>query len=352
MDKMVIVRSACQQAGLYGCEASHVDESALAQYTSRLAKHLVPSTIMASNAMAYTVASDSDDDPNVHILTRRVTMLRRMIAKWPHFLPRVVALLQAYQSASAVGILYQDLSLSSLAPAPPPGAPDRHRWKMGKPLAGPIGLVLQSLHYVAAAIDPLSLVIHCHTFLPMPILQVPWQHLHGTLNHIAVRARNLQAATTRTILRDQGPISKQVVRAALKDAKKDASLEHAYNVHEHIVRHISSLGAICPATFAKLHGHQHSKCKHCQAGDGSIYHVLWECQHPLLVAERQRLSCISDLHELIINNSSALPPTIMHGLPPELCLTYDSPFWAHHRDTGTSNTILTNSLRCYKIGNE
>ena len=80
-EKLIIMRSTCHSSALYGCEASHVDEASLAHYTAQVAHRLSPSTTNSSRAMVFSVSDQQDDDPSVHIVTKRVIMLNRMITK-------------------------------------------------------------------------------------------------------------------------------------------------------------------------------------------------------------------------------------------------------------------------------
>ena len=150
-DKIVIMRATCHSAALYGCEASHVDEASLAHYTAKVAHHLSPSGVNTSNSMIFTASDQQEDDPSVFIAIKRVTMLRRVVAKWPSLRARITGILQAYESQAAVGVKHDHTTIDDLTPSPPPGASDRYKWKQGITPHGPLGLFVQTLHGMAAA---------------------------------------------------------------------------------------------------------------------------------------------------------------------------------------------------------
>eukprot|EP00973_Karenia_brevis_P057872 8055246-Karenia_brevis.AAC.1 len=83
--------------------------------------------------MAFTLAGVGDDlDPSYHILYRRLLLVRRTLAKFPHYLSDIKYLLKSYQHVHHIGTKHADLNMSSLRPAPPPGDPGRAQWKSSK----------------------------------------------------------------------------------------------------------------------------------------------------------------------------------------------------------------------------
>eukprot|EP00973_Karenia_brevis_P073464 10207566-Karenia_brevis.AAC.1 len=85
-------------------------------------------THMQSNAMVYSVAP-LEVDPLVHQLVRKVTLMRRILVKWPKYVDLVKTIGRQYEKIGYVGLYDQDLDLGHLRPAPPPGGIDRHKWK-------------------------------------------------------------------------------------------------------------------------------------------------------------------------------------------------------------------------------
>eukprot|EP00973_Karenia_brevis_P039998 5521681-Karenia_brevis.AAC.1 len=84
---------------------------------------LQPSSYQPSQALVYTFAPTGYDlDPNIHILWKRVNMIRRAIAKYPAQEHTIKRMLRHYQQQQHVGTKHENLNIQTLAAAPPPGA--------------------------------------------------------------------------------------------------------------------------------------------------------------------------------------------------------------------------------------
>ena len=118
-EKLHIFRATCHAAALYGCEATHIDETALAQYSSKLAHYLSPQSVRSSNAMVYTTNSKVDDDPSIIIAIKRIVTFRRMMIRWPGIHHRVDNIMRAYKANGTSGILYDNTDVHQLQPSSP-----------------------------------------------------------------------------------------------------------------------------------------------------------------------------------------------------------------------------------------
>ena len=147
-------------------------------------------------------------------------MFRRMLTKWPHLQHVFARIATCYFKQGEHGILYDNVGDVFPQPAPPPGGPDRQKWRLKHHSPGPCGLILPALHHGAAFCDIHALAIRTAGHIPLHIMQVPWQHLRTTLVSIGVRARNLYATKVRTALRDQGPICRVIFQSAIKSAQR------------------------------------------------------------------------------------------------------------------------------------
>ena len=88
--------------GLYGCEATPVNDLSLANFRARLAKvlHARPHPHGRSPAMVFLVRTPvgrEDLDPDLRIFTLRMHMLRRQLLLWPEAPDMVRGILQVYR---------------------------------------------------------------------------------------------------------------------------------------------------------------------------------------------------------------------------------------------------------------
>jgi len=80
--KEMIVRCNILPAGLYGCEAAHINKGAMKQFRAAIARAIRPQSAKRSTDMTYTFTSCAKVlDPDSHVLYNRVASLRRIIAK-------------------------------------------------------------------------------------------------------------------------------------------------------------------------------------------------------------------------------------------------------------------------------
>ena len=149
--------------------------------------------------MAFVAASvgGRDLDPVVDILARRMAAMRRCIAKSPDLKDVIRRLLVHYQDVAYPGTGIDNLS--DLLPAPPPGWKGRAAWSPpGRP-AGPVALLIGSLHRSAAALrwqeDEPTVFLHGEP--PFGLLSEPCQIVKAWARQLAVRARLRHAAGAR-----------------------------------------------------------------------------------------------------------------------------------------------------------
>ena len=82
--KAMYVRTVAIGGGLYSFEAAHVDEVALRSFGNAIVKMIQPQSYQPCQALVFALAHVGEDlDPNIHILYRRLLMMRRMLLKFP-----------------------------------------------------------------------------------------------------------------------------------------------------------------------------------------------------------------------------------------------------------------------------
>ena len=118
----------------YGVEACDMPTNPLNKLRAASARVTNKGSRFQCNAIMFETASyGADLDPFVHILIRRVTALRRFLAKFPCALDIVQRSLQAYHAMGIAGSDGAELSLAG----------NDQAWRL--PTRGPQGLLLRSL---------------------------------------------------------------------------------------------------------------------------------------------------------------------------------------------------------------
>ena len=145
VDKQAVVRTLVLPTALYGCEIAPYAIGAMGKLYTAIAKAIGPYSHASSNPMAYNLVEGPNLDPTEEVLVRRITLLRRMLAKHPSLQAICDHIFRHYAHAGAHGTITDPAYLDGLSPAPPGYAP-YEPWKPTvAPPAGPIGLLLQQL---------------------------------------------------------------------------------------------------------------------------------------------------------------------------------------------------------------
>jgi hypothetical protein len=219
--KAKLIRMVVLPTALYGSEAAPVSDQALGTLRAAIAKAIGPHSGLTNNTMKFNLGGSGNDvDPAVELLTRRVAILRRMVAKHSFVLPLIQQVFHAYSNLCFLGTQTDPATLSCLRPAPPPGSGTKQQWKHSTQAMGPIGLLLLSLHENAAALS-LSLDIHSHLETPLPILALPYQFLKPAIQQLGIRARTRHAAQAREAFRHLDVIDFDTYKQATRKLPED-----------------------------------------------------------------------------------------------------------------------------------
>eukprot|EP00973_Karenia_brevis_P065978 9170356-Karenia_brevis.AAC.1 len=154
--KALFVQSCGHSQAFYASEAAHVDEVFLEKYVSAVTSCVGTKNQMHSKALTFLLSKHGDmaySHPLVHLFVRRLTMVRRILAKLPHLQELICSIYDEYRCRQFVGTRKNSISLNSLQPIPPFGETGRQNWKTSGQPFGPIGLLLQSTHNIAATLD-------------------------------------------------------------------------------------------------------------------------------------------------------------------------------------------------------
>ena len=161
-------------------------------------------------------------DPHVDIFFRRISMLRRIIVKHPHCLTTIRDVAKFSRAKGVPGTYQVGDDISQFTPAPPPGSPDRYQWKARQRQRGPVGLLMEHTHMLAAAIDFNSLAVVRSQRADLPIVDTPLQLLKPTMVRMAFDALQRVASTTRAMLANAVDVDPSLFHKATAElSKKD-----------------------------------------------------------------------------------------------------------------------------------
>ncbi len=97
-------------------------------------------------------------------------------------------------------------------------------WKHGIKPKGPIGLLLQSIHYMGAALNSKFEIVQ-YNEVPIHLFQTPYQYLADIVSQARMRARTAEAKGTKSINQNLREIE---VRATVADPTKFDEKELGY----------------------------------------------------------------------------------------------------------------------------
>ena len=117
--KQHIIRASSLHFGLYGCEASHANETFLGKLAASISKATgANSTLVAQTIRLNLGGFKNNTDPDLHIWVRRVVMVRRMWFIDPDLQQTIQTILDTYVEHGYVGTHYDKLNELLVAPSP------------------------------------------------------------------------------------------------------------------------------------------------------------------------------------------------------------------------------------------
>jgi hypothetical protein len=262
-----------------------------------------------------TSSHGSDLDPETTVLTRRVTMLRRMLVKRPRRRSQAVRILQEYIDADYTGTQVCQVRDGTAQTAPLPGYPGRRKWKPHFRPFGPIGILLVQLHEKAAALT-IDLEIISTEATDINVLNCPLQELKPMLHGLATRARTTAAEGTRREVEDLYEI----------DVKATTSIYTSLEERDaNFFRIVQQAAAWSKESIAKTGHIADMKCDLCGAPTHTIQHAIWTC--PVLHGPRQEANPMLASLQL-----EAIPQPVQIGVAPALCIFPCKPYWGNTAD--------------------
>ncbi len=295
--------------GLYGCEASPANQASLRYLQNSIALIVSAKSSRTSPAISFsTFGHGRDLDPCVHIFTRRGNMFRRMYFKHPDLQTSMHRILTIYTQHNYIGTDCTQDTLTTLWPAPPPLTPHNTYWSPSFQPCGPVGLLLQSCHHNAVAMDQ-HFCVNAHGEPPISLLFLPQQNVVPALDHIAVRARTWSATTRRTTFGTVQDIDAFVMKEATKKLTEEA---------RRVVRHHYTGGAWANDLLMRIGRSNSSECELCGCPDHRTH--FWECEK-LAQARHVEGSAFNGIVK------DQLHPALQLGLAPEMGAYHLDTFW-------------------------
>ena len=323
--KIQTIRTMILPAACYGSEVGHCSQVELKALRTAIVEAIGPKSARRSVPLIMElVGAQGDIDPAVHMLVRKVSLLLRIIAKFPSTKIKVRSLLCAYATQHRKGT---------------PGwlgleGEDEHRHNVG-----PISHLLVDLHQVGATLNS-ELVLQQVNEVDLPLTTTPWQHIQPLIAAIGQRTRYHRAHTQREHTQSTPAIDHQTLhRAMTKQTHTNRS----------IVRYIASGAAWVQQHLSGLEQNVTSKCKLCGQVEESILHGLWHCpcvreasrairaqqqQHRQQAQAEDQEACVSAA--MLLEPPPVLPVWTQPGVPVQT---------QSHLATGQTTTGTTSTTR-------
>lgn len=331
-DKAKLIREKALALGLYGIEASHACQQALASLRAAITDAIAPRTTLRAHAVVFEMASNGSDlDPDIQCFLRRATGIRRAFAKDAKCLKQMQTVMKAYQEFNYVGIEGSELAHQEYLPAPPSGHEGYTEWRVPFVAKVPIGVLLHSVHCIGGVLDhDMSLKIKGE--VDVNLLTTPIQQLRPFLTKVAQRARATQAGSKPELLQGLQEIDDIVFHKALAGVEQH---------HRNIVSYVCSGGAASQANKCKYDSTMTMICIHRGQHGQGIVHTIWEC--PKLEHAR------SDQQLLKHINHKDLPAALRIGVPPAMHISPYQFFWGQGQ---ALQDIDNNRLGHHAMGRE
>ena len=294
-------------AALYGCEAAHVNKTALNALRSAIASAIGPASAKRNVNLVFTNTRCAKDlDPAAHILYLRVAGIRRIMAKYTEEEKTIRLIVQKYNTKNVNSPPGNIRAFNqSIWPSEP--VDDKSEIEHDY---GPIGFLLTSLKSCGCSMSD-DLIIRSENEPDIDLWNMPWQHLKTAIINIATRqrTRNITGGkNARTFCGTLGEIDEAIVKKLVNNMAPKES-----NVYTHL-----STGAFW--NECQLHDIHMSDglCYHCKQPVEDSSHITWGC--PCVNQHRK--------HTKLANfDWKILPKSILNGIPPALSRCLSGAFW-------------------------
>ena len=219
--KAAVVRAKLLPMGLFGCEVAPINEAAMRTLRSSIVNVLTFTTSKRSSDLVFAAASKGDDtDPDIEVVARRVTALRRSMVKNKEVEKMSDEIMNKYGEQEELGIYKSQEELKFKTLAGDVGTPERMRLRRQCNPQGPVRLLLESVQLQAAVIDK-EYQIRQWNQPPIGIKKAPYQQLKTLTKQMCKRNRTCNAINTRDETMDLKEIDDHATKADTDKLDKD-----------------------------------------------------------------------------------------------------------------------------------
>ena len=178
---------------LYGCEVTPVNETALRVLRSSFLRCMTYTTVRRSADLVFAMASEGSDlDPDINIFVRRVAAARRYITKNAEHQETIKGIARIYAARKEPGAYQSDEVLDKKELGGDLATKERAKLRKECKPEGPYGLLLESTHLQAAALDE-KMKIKTQDAFTIDIAEAPIQQLAPLTRQLAMRNRTATA---------------------------------------------------------------------------------------------------------------------------------------------------------------
>ena len=195
--KLRIIKGLILAKSLYGTEAAEPSCKRVDALTTAIVKAMGIRNERRSIALAYEANQEAGElDPRINMLVRKVTLLRRIIARRPDMQKIISGIIDEYNT------LYANTPMATLP-----------RNKL--PCRGPVGLLVLHLRISGMTIDN-ELVISKNKVRVLNVIKVPWQEVKPRIIYIMRKNRHEVTKTQRSELAEAGSFGHDILDRAMK----------------------------------------------------------------------------------------------------------------------------------------
>ena len=312
------VRTKILPTALYACEASEVSDAHLASLTSHILSVLTTGRHNKRDLIATFIASSHghDRDPVGQVLLRRITQIRRTLAKHPDILPKVKDIHRMYQRGNHPGAMNHNLPHANTS-APHPYRASTTPYKRGMSAAGPIGLLLSSIHCTGSTLDK-YFYMHTPNEATINIIDTPQQYITPKVLDHYTRARTF----ANTIFEDKDTnfvyeeIDKNATNANIHrlDKQKQAFLKVVMTGQDWDNKSKNKIGREGDTT-----------CQYCNHPMQTTDHIIWDCPHFQGIKS-------AVIPEIGPGDYRHLPAILRRGIAPAMTHRAECTFWGTQID--------------------
>ena len=329
-NKQKIIMSNIIPAALYGAETTFISDAALASIRTSVAEVIGPKSGKRSIDMVFNLSDTNKElDPKAHILIKRITEMRRMMAKNTECKELISLMISIHNKNGIISDVEGDDSCSQHRQMP-----DITNWKNDlneeeenqNGITGPVELLVNELNKYGYAIDPEFNITKVNE-PTINLWQMPWQHLRTAICDVVRIQRDKDVSVTRTFLESFGETDHDMIKGILNSFGEK---------EQRIYKHIAS-GAMWNAKEIQEISDKNKYCQHCGECVEDSTHILWCC------AGINKHRTFNDLTGISIES---IPKAILYGIPLALGWEITKPFWHKHGECNVSKIGRLESQIC------